>query len=91
MTNNSNLLFISTNVEECVDRQDASFLEEMNILSTTQFDFRKKRNTETAATLFLNGIGHKKNFGQMTGVIFIDLSKAFETLNHAQIIKNLPL
>jgi len=29
------------------------------------------------------------NNGQMTGAIFVDLSKAFDTLNHVQIIENL--
>ena len=64
--------------EKCVHRQVTSFLEEMNILSTTQFGFRKKRNTETAAILFLDETRHN-----MTGAIFIDLSKAFDTLSHA--------
>ena len=62
------------------------FLEEINILSTIQFGFRKG----IAATFFLDEIRHNMNLGQMTGAIFIDLSKAFDTLSHAQIIKNLP-
>ena len=76
--------------EKCIHSQIIHFLEEKNMLSATQFGFRKKRNTETAATLFLDQIRQNMDSGQMTGAIFIDLSKAFDTLSHAQIIKNLP-
>ena len=76
--------------EKCIHSQIIHFLEEKNMLSATQFGFRKKRNTETAATLFLDQIRQNIDSGQMTGAIFIDLSKAFDTLSHAQIIKNLP-
>jgi len=75
--------------EKCVHKQVSEFLEERNLLSTTQFGFRKKRNTEIAATLLLDEIRENMNNGHMTGAIFIDLSKAFDTLGHAQIIANL--
>ena len=75
--------------EKCVHSQLSSFLEEKKLLSSTQFGFRKQRNTETAATLFLDQIRMGMNDGQMTGAIFIDLTKAFDTLSHAQIIENL--
>jgi hypothetical protein len=75
--------------EKCVHKQVSEFLEEKNLLSTTQFGFRKKRNTEIAATLLLDEIRENMNNGNMTGAIFIDLSKAFDTLSHAQITVNL--
>jgi hypothetical protein len=40
--------------EKCVHKQVSEFLEEKNLLSTTQFGFRKKRNTEIAASLLLD-------------------------------------
>ena len=59
------------------------------MLSTAQFGFRQQRVTEIAATLFLDEIRHNTDAGKMTGAIFVDLSKAFDTLNHAKIIENL--
>ena len=75
--------------ERCIHQQVMNFLEEKNFLSKTQFGFRKKRNTEFAATLLLDEIRQNMNNGQITGAIFVDLSKAFDTLGHAQIIENL--
>lgn len=76
--------------EKCVCKQITDYLEEHELLSTFQFGFRRKRNTELAATLFMDSIRKNMEKGEMTGAIFIDLSKAFDTLSHAQIIECLP-
>ena len=60
------------------------------MLSNHQFGFRSNRNTESAVTLFTDHIRKSMNDGKLTGSIFIDLSKAFDTLSHAQILENLP-
>ena len=73
----------SQNFEKCIHSQISQFLEEKNLLSQTQFGFRKQRKTELAATLFLDEIRLNMNDGFMTGAIFIDLSKAFDTLSHS--------
>ena len=52
--------------------------------------FRRKRNTELAATLFMDSFRKNMEKGEITGAIFIDLSKAFDSLRHAQIIECLP-
>lgn len=75
--------------EKCVHHQLTSFLEEKGLLSKFQFGFRKQRNTEQAATLFMDSIRKNMNAGKMTGAIYVDLSKAFDTLSHKQIIANL--
>ena len=61
-----------------------SHLETRKLLSQDQFGFRSKQNTEAAATIRKN-----MDLGKLTGAIFIDLSKAFDTLSHSQIINNL--
>ena len=73
--------------EKCVHNQLITFLEENHLLSSSQFGYRKNRNTELAATLLLDDIRRNMDNGEMTGSIFIDLSKAFDTLGHAQIIE----
>ena len=40
-------------------------------------------------TLLLDEIKRNTDIGNVTGAIFIDLSKAFDTLSHAQIIESL--
>ena len=57
-----------------------TFLEDFKLLSPTQFGYRKKRNTELAVTLLLDDIRQKVYVGNVTGAIFIDLTKAFDTL-----------
>ena len=64
-----------------------SFDTERRILSDTQFGFRKKYSTSHAINYSLNLI---KQF-QLKGknIIGIDLSKAFDTINHTTLLTNL--
>ena len=64
-------------------------LETHKLLSQDQFGFCSKGNTETAATVFVDSIKKNMGLGKLTGAIFIDLSKAFDTLSQSQIINNL--
>lgn len=73
----------------CVHAQLTAFLEEMKLLSSIQYGFRKQRNTELAATLFLDKLRDNMDKGRMTGAVFIDLSKAFDSLGHSQVFKTL--
>ena len=59
------------------------------MLSNHQFSFRSNQNTESAVTLFTGHIRKSMNDGKLNGSIFIDLSTAFDTLSHAQILENL--
>ena len=75
--------------EQCVCKQSIDSLESSNLLSNHQFGFRSNRNTESAVTLFTDHIRKSMNEGKVTGSIFIDPSKTFNTLSHAQILENL--
>lgn len=79
----------SKKIEKCLHRQVSEYLEQYRLLSNCQFGFRKRRNTELAATLFMDTIRRNMEKGEMTGAIFIDLSKAFDSLSHAQIVESL--
>ena len=61
------------------------------MLSNSQYGFRRSRNTELAATVLLDDIRDGMDKGKFTGVVFIDLSKAFDTISHASMIDKLPL
>ena len=73
--------------EQCICKQLTDFLESNKLLSNHQFGFRSNGNTESAVTLFTDHIQKSMNDGMLTGSIFIDLSKPFDTLSHAQILE----
>ncbi|CAB4009277.1 Hypothetical predicted protein, partial [Paramuricea clavata] len=60
------------------------------MLSDSQFGYRPHRSTELASTLFLDNIRKNMDKGQLTGAIFIDLRKAFDTISHSLIVSKLP-
>ena len=58
------------------------FIDQNNILSSNQFGFRKGLSTESAIIQFINNIHNGLNKRRHTIAIFMDLSKAFDVLNH---------
>ena len=76
--------------QKCIHQQvSQSSQEERRLLSPTKFGFRKERNTELTATLLVDEIRRGTDKGNITGAIFVDLSIAFDTLSHGQIISSL--
>ena len=65
-------------------------LESNNLLLMQQFGFRKGRSTETAAVLITDKIHEPMNLGNLTGVLFVDPSKIFDTVSHSSILDKLP-
>ena len=67
----------------------SAYLENNSLLNEHQFGFRKRRSTELTSALFTDKIKKKVNEGKLVGCVFIDLSKAFDTLSHAKLITKL--
>ncbi len=79
---------ISKIAETAVNVQLQQYLTQHNLLSSVQSGFRKYHSTQTAVTCFSDNIRRNTEAGQMTGVLFIDLRKAFDTVpHHALILK----
>ena len=74
------LPIISKVLEKSIHKQLTDHLERNNLLSDSQFGYRKKRSTDIAATLFVENI--RKNIGKRLRAIFIDLTKAFYTVSY---------
>ena len=69
-------------LERAVHSQIISYLEKNKLLSKSQFGYRKGRSTQLAATLLIDDIRKSVDRRELVGAVFIDLSKAFDTLGH---------
>ena len=76
-------------LERSVHMQLIEYLESNNLLSTNQFGYRKNGSTELVATYFIDDIRKHANNGKMVGAVCMDLSRAFDTINHSPLISKL--
>ena len=83
------LPILSKIMEKVVFTQLIEYLEINKLLTNCQFGYRSKRSTESAATLFVNDIRKEVDQGKLVGAVSMDLSKAFDTVGHAILIKKL--
>lgn len=66
-----------------------NFLNKHNILSPQQFGFRQGKSTENAISLLTKHIYKALDNSRPSLCLFIDLAKAFDTISHALLMKNL--
>jgi len=59
-----------------------SFINKYGLLHESQYGFRANRNTQHAIIDIINKIQENMDQGKFTCGIFIDLKKAFDTVNH---------
>ena len=83
------LPILSKMLEKAVHSQLIDFLENNNLLNSFQFGYRQNRSTDIATTLFVDEIRNNGDMGKLTGALFLDLSKAFDTISHGLILKKL--
>ena len=76
------LTSISKILEKLVHKRTLRFLINCNILSNFQFGFRKQHSTTHALLAFIDKVAHALDDASHTIGVFIDFSKAFDTIDH---------
>ena len=85
----SNLHFISKVIEKAVASQLETHLVRNELLDTLQSGYRAYHSTETAMLKISNDILTNKDHNESTGLVCIDLSAAFDLVDHSILLKRL--
>ena len=85
------LVTISKILEKIVYKRTYNFLDTSGQLYSSQYGFRSKHSCENAISELIGQIvkGHERQ--EHTAAIFLDLSKAFDTLDHELLLKKLEI
>ena len=78
----SNLTFLSKVLERLVCQQLVAFLDQNKLLPSLQSAYRRGRSTETAVVKIISDILLAADRGEVTLLGLLDLSAAFDTVDH---------
>ena len=81
---------LSKILEKVVSEQIIVFLEEHNLLYEKQYGFRRNKCTQDAVLHLHDHIRQKMSDKNLTGALYIDLRKAFDTVSHSCLLSKLP-
>ena len=81
----SNLNFVSKIIEKVIANRIRSHLERNDLSNQYQSAYKKFHSTETALLKVENDIIFNMDEGRVTALTLLDLSAAFDTLDHSSI------
>ncbi len=76
-------------LERAIHNQLYDYLTENNILSPLQSGFNKSYSTLTSLLDVTDSIHQSVKDGKGTGILFLDLKMAVDTVNHSLLVKKL--
>ncbi len=85
------LPILSKIMERIVHHQVYEYLQEHNLITSEQFGFRPNLSTNIALTQLTEEILQNLDNKMITGAVFIDLRKAFDTVDHSLLISKLQI
>ena len=80
---------ISKVLEKAVFNQLMEYFETNKLLYSSQYGYRKFHSTESACLELTDSIAHQLDEGNTPFCLFLDLSKAFDTLDHSILLNKL--
>ena len=78
---------VSKLLEKAAQKALKDYFENENLLSKNQHGFRKKHSTKTASIYFCDSVRKQMSNGKLTGAVYVDLSKAFNTIGHSVLLQ----
>ena len=76
-------------MEKAVNVQLQRYLQRFDLLSPFQAGFRQHHSTESAVLYFTDEIRRSAESGKLTGALFIDLRKAFDSVPYKELLPKL--
>ena len=80
---------LSKLMEKAVHVQLYNYLHDNKLLSSKQFGFKSKLSTSIAVGQFTDTILNNLDNGLLTGIVFLDLTKAFDTVDRSILLDKL--
>ena len=76
------LPILSKIFERIIHNRVYDYVSNAGLLNSRQSGFRKRHSTGTCLIEFLDVIYNNMQEGRLSGVLFLDLKKAFDTVDH---------
>jgi Reverse transcriptase (RNA-dependent DNA polymerase) len=80
------LSIIEKIIERCIALQLTEYLVNFNIINPSQFGFQQGKSTSDLLCSFSDYVNTRLNNNMHVIALFIDFSKAFDTLNHSKLL-----